>query len=48
MLSGTSLVRAPMTMLKEQPDRPKPIITPAVRVKVSGVEDQDISIRPMP
>ena len=39
MFSGTSFIRAPMTMLKEQPDRPSPMMTPAVMVKLLGVEE---------
>src|SRR4051794_30288616 len=35
-LSGTSLPNAPITRLKEQPDRPKPIKTPADKVSVVG------------
>ncbi len=34
---GTSLPSAPTTMVKAQPDRPKPIRTPADKVSISGV-----------
>ena len=34
---GTSLPNAPTTIVKAQPDRPKPIRTPAVSVTIAGV-----------
>src|SRR6202158_6085075 len=35
--SGTSLPKAPSTMLNEQPESPKPIRTPAERSSIPGV-----------
>ena len=45
-LAGSSLPKAPITRLNEQPDSPSPIITPAVRSSVPGVVACAISASP--
>jgi hypothetical protein len=45
-LSGTSLPSAPTTSWNEQPERPKPISTPAESVSMLGVVEYAISSSP--
>ena len=45
-LVGSSLPKAPITKLNEQPDSPSPIITPALRSSVPGVVACAISASP--